>query len=161
MAEDTLQDYRRAGHFPPMETADSIDELLLGAREGKYLAIMAYLHQTPQIDQAMTRLRQKISDGYKIATTLGYGPRFLHSTGQLHKGGPDKGLFLQFTAETEIDLPIPGKDFPFDVVTKAQATGDLLALKSLGRRIVRINSGSDDEDTIMSLINHLASPDSG
>lgn len=156
MAARMLQEYRNTAHFPPVGTADSIDELLLDAGKGKYLAIMAYLRQTPRLDQALASLRRRIGKGHKMATTLGYGPRFLHSTGQLHKGGPDKGLFLQLTAETDTDLPVPGKDCTFGVVAQAQATGDLLALKSLGRRIVRINFAKEDDGTITSLIDQLA-----
>ena len=70
---------------------------------------MAYTRQTAEIDQVLATLRAKLTEQHHLATTLGYGPRFLHSTGQLHKGGPDSGLFLQITTEHERDLPIPGK----------------------------------------------------
>lgn len=75
----------------------------------------------------------------RSATTLGYGPRFLHSTGQLHKGGPNKGLFLQFVDEPPADLPVPETDYNFKVLIRAQALGDFRALMERGRRVLRIN----------------------
>jgi len=92
---------------------------------------------------------------HSIATTFGYGPRYLHSTGQLHKGGPDKGLFLQITAGHGNNLPIPGEPYTFDVVADAQALGDLQALSSLGRRVARIHLDDGDEAGAGSLSSRL------
>jgi hypothetical protein len=78
-----------------------------------------------------------------LATTLGYGPRFLHSTGQLHKGGPNTGLFLQITAEDRVALPIPGQPYDFSTLKAAQALGDRQALRQHGRRVLSINLGPD------------------
>jgi hypothetical protein len=83
-----------------------------------------------------------------IATTLGYGPRFLHSTGQLHKGGPDNGLFLQITADHTEDVSIPGEPYSFGVLADAQALGDLRALQDLGRSVIRLHLGAEVEDEL-------------
>ena len=117
--------------------------LLAESRSGDYLAIMSYLPASSAVDDALRDLRRKVMQGYRIATTHGYGPRFLHSTGQLHKGGPDTGIFLQLTQSHTEDMPIPGWPFSFGVLADAQALGDLQALQSLGRRTVSINVGDD------------------
>ena len=117
--------------------------LLAESRSGDYLAIMSYLPASSAVDDALRDLRRKVMQGYRIATTHGYGPRFLHSTGQLHKGGPDTGIFLQLTQSHTEDIPIPGWPFSFGVLADAQAIGDLQALQSLGRRTVFINVGDD------------------
>ena len=84
-----------------------------------------------------------LQDGLHIPTTLGYGPRFLHSTGQFHKGGPNTGLFLQLTAEDAKDVPIPGAPYTFGVFKRAQALGDLEALEKHGRRVGHIDLGKE------------------
>jgi glucose-6-phosphate isomerase/transaldolase/glucose-6-phosphate isomerase len=150
-----LQEYTASGKLPTVETAGSIAELLTKAEKGTYLAIMAYLRQTPGIDKALAELRQKVVERYGIATTLGYGPRFLHSTGQLHKGGPDTGLFLQITVDNEGAIPIPGMPYTFGVIAAAQALGDFQALKSLGRNIVRVHFSRGDEAEILNLVSEL------
>jgi len=129
--------------------------LLAEARQGDYLAIMAYIRQTPEVDQALAELRRKVTKQYRIVTTLGYGPRLLHSTGQLHKGGANTGLFLQLTADHEKDLPIPGEPYTFGVLADAQALGDLQTLQSLGRRVVRIHLSSGGGATIRTLVGKL------
>ncbi len=88
-------------------------------------------------------MRQTIRDKKQVATTLGYGPRFLHSTGQLHKGGPDTGIFLQLTADDTPDIAIPGQAYSFGVLKNAQAQGDGEVLAERGRRVLRIHLGSD------------------
>jgi len=103
----------------------------------------------------LTDLRRKVVERYYIATTFGYGPRFLHSTGQLHKGGPNTGLFLQVTADHEKDLSIPGKPYTFGVVADAQALGDLQALQSAGRRVIRIHLSQGGEAAIRQLASQL------
>lgn len=136
-----LEAYRKSGRLPDTpDTKDglSLKELLAKVKPDSYLAIMAYLNPTLEVDQALTELRQRVTARYRIATTLGYGPRFLHSTGQLHKGGPASGLFLQITAEHEPSLPIPGAPYSFGVLAEAQAGGDLQALKSRRRPVANI-----------------------
>jgi hypothetical protein len=134
-----LQEYQKSGQILQVTSEDSFANLLSKAKPGDYLAIMAYLHQTPNVDAALMNLRENVMKRYCIATTLGYGPRFLHSTGQLHKGGPNSGIFLQLTTAHEDKLPIQGKPYTFDVLTDAQAAGDLRALLALNRRVARIH----------------------
>ena len=150
-----LQEYTASGNLPSIETASSVTELLTKAEKRNYLAIMAYLRQTPGTDKALAELRRKVIERYGIATTLGYGPRFLHSTGQLHKGGPNTGLFLQITVDHETDIPIPGMPCTFGVVTAAQALGDLQTLQSLGRNVARVQLNRGDEEDILKVVSKL------
>lgn len=156
MTENVLEQYESAGELPAMEDPGSIKDLLNMVGPGDYLAIMAYVPQTPELDLALDRLRHKITERHGIATTMGYGPRFLHSTGQLHKGGPSSGLFLQFTADHPKDIDIPGTPFTFGVLADAQAVGDLRALKSSNRRAIRVNLGSDFEGAILRLLDEMS-----
>ncbi len=99
-----------------------------------YFAILAYLPPDPAVAERLQRIRNRVRQTHGVATTLGFGPRFLHSTGQLHKGGPDTGVFLQLTAEPSKDLPIPGWQESFGILIAAQALGDLTSLQRRGRR---------------------------
>ena len=119
----------------------SFSEILSEARPGDYLAIMAYVRQTPEVDLALESLRRSVTERHGIVTTLGYGPRFLHSTGQLHKGGPASGLFLQLTADHGDDLSIPGEAYSFGTLADSQVLGDLEALRASGRRVARVDLG--------------------
>jgi glucose-6-phosphate isomerase len=123
--------------------AATLARFLAQARAGDYVALMAYLTEEPAVDQALRGIRTRLRDGTRLATTLGYGPRFLHSTGQYHKGGPPTGLFLQITAEDIEDAPVPGTPYTFGVFKRAQAMGDLQALRKRGRRVVRIHVGRE------------------
>jgi hypothetical protein len=120
-------------------SAEELARFLEGIRPGDYLALMAYLPPTPENDRRLAAARLRLRDRLKVATTLGYGPRFLHSTGQLHKGGPPVGHFLQITDPVRDDLPIPGEPFGFGTLEAAQAEGDLRALRSRGRPAIRID----------------------
>jgi glucose-6-phosphate isomerase/transaldolase/glucose-6-phosphate isomerase len=148
MTENVLGQFENSGKLPNMEDSAALDKLLSQAGPGDYLAIMAYIRQTPAIDQALDALRRRVMEKYGIATTMGYGPRFLHSTGQLHKGGPGSGLFLQLTGEHAQDLAIPDAPFTFGVLADGQAVGDLQALRASGRRAVRVDLGTDPESAI-------------
>ena len=106
-------------------------------------------------DQILTDLRRKVIEKHRIVATSGYGPRLLHSTGQLHKGGPNTGLFLQVTTDHKKDLPIPGEPYTFGMLADAQALGDLQALQSLGRRVARIHSDTGDVAAIKKLVSEL------
>ena len=139
---DVLREIESSGVLPDAGPTGSIDDLLRHARPGDYLAIMAYVHPTPETDRALAGLRRAVMERHKIATTLGYGPRLLHSTGQLHKHGPNTGLFLQIVSDDDPDTPIPGKAYSFGALAKAQAMGDYRALTQLRRPIVRIDPGS-------------------
>jgi len=114
-------------------------------RTGDYVAINAYLERTPTVHDAFQRIRVLVRDVKGVATTLGYGPRFLHSTGQLHKGGPASGVFLQVTADYGEDLDIPGEPYSFGTLVAAQALGDMKSLCSRNRRVIRIHLGCDVE----------------
>jgi len=109
------------------------------AQKGDYLGLQAYLTPSPSTTEALQSIRHALLKKTRLATTLGYGPRFLHSTGQLHKGGPNSGLFLQLVDEPEQDLAVPETDFTFGALIRAQALGDLGALRQRGRRVIRIN----------------------
>ena len=118
----------------------AVAQLLGLARPGiDYVAILAYVPKDPDIEGRLQAIRARIGAATGAATTLGFGPRFLHSTGQLHKGGPDTGVFLQLTAEPSKDLPIPGWDESFGTLIAAQALGDLASLQKRGRRALRIH----------------------
>ena len=121
----------------------SVASLLEQALPGDYLAIVSYMPVDAEADRLLDELRSKIMERYCIATTAGYGPRYLHSTGQLHKGGPGSGLYLQLTTNRSQELPIPGQPYGFDVLAAAQAIGDYQALTNLGRRLVSLNLGDD------------------
>jgi len=155
LTEHILEEYGNTGHLPQTSSAATVTELLAEVEEGKYFAIMAYFRQTVEVNEALLDLRRRIVQRYCIATTLGYGPRFLHSTGQLHKGGPNSGLFLQLTAEHEKDLLIPGKPYTFGVVVDAQATGDFQALCAAGRRVASIHLAHQDNYDIRQLTEKL------
>ena len=117
---------------------------------------MAYIQQTPEVDSALYALRRNLAERHRIATTLGLGPRFLHSTGQLHKGGPDTALFVQLTEEHAEDVPIPGRPYSFGTLADAQALGDLKALQATGRPVARVQMGSDPVSSILRLAEELA-----
>ncbi|MBI2831214.1 MAG: bifunctional transaldolase/phosoglucose isomerase [Chloroflexi bacterium] len=151
-----LQEFSESKRFSQAETTGSLADLLANADKGKYLAIMAYIRETTEADEALADFRHKIVERYHIATTLGYGPRFLHSSGQLHKGGPGTGLFLQLTTDHERDIPVPGKPYTFGVVADAQALGDLEALKALGRKVVRIHLARGNAESIGKLLGEPA-----
>ena len=121
------------------------------ARAGDYAAITAYLETTPARERLLQSLRLSWRDRLRIATTIGYGPRFLHSTGQLHKGGPASGLFLQIIGGDEDDLSIPGAPYSFGTLKQAQALGDFQSLQSKQRRVVRVLLGSDVEAGLRAL----------
>ena len=156
MTDGVLQGYGRSGRLQHAETASSLKQLLSGARSGDYLAIMAYLSETPVVDKALNTLRRKVTAQYRVATTLGYGPRFLHSTGQLHKGGPASGIFLQLTVDHGEDVAVPSQPYTFGVLADAQALGDLQALQASGLRVVRVHLDSEVSAGIHSLVEGLA-----
>ena len=94
------------------------------AKAGDYVAMLAYIDRTPAHITAMQKMRHAVRDKKKLATCLGFGPRFLHSTGQAYKGGPNSGVFLQITTSDPADLPVPGAKYTFGIVKSAQARGD-------------------------------------
>jgi glucose-6-phosphate isomerase len=124
----------------PVTVDGAVAQLLSTVRGGTdYVAILAYMPMEPDVEELLQRIRQRIGHATGAATTLGFGPRFLHSTGQLHKGGPDTGVFLQLTADPSKDLPIPGWEETFGTLISAQALGDLASLQRRGRRAIRLH----------------------
>jgi transaldolase/glucose-6-phosphate isomerase len=111
--------------------------------KGDYFAIIAYLQMHPPVEDSLQGVRHGVRDDKKAATCLGFGPRFLHSTGQAYKGGPNTGVFLQLTCDDAKDVPVPGQKYTFGIVKAAQARGDFQVLAERGRRALRIHLGAD------------------
>ena len=114
------------------------------ARPGDYFAILAYVSPNPTVDKEIAAIRKAVVEHCGIATTFGYGPRYLHSTGQLHKGGPNTGLFLQITQDYRDTIDIPGVQYDFAQLNYAQYIGDFEALEARGRRVIRVHLAGDD-----------------
>jgi glucose-6-phosphate isomerase len=161
--ESLLADYRRDGAFrmpltvvsepglaatadpatlgeTPPSVAAAVRALVGSLAAGDYFAVLAYLPPDPAVFVALDRLRVAVRDALGMATTVGIGPRYLHSTGQLHKGGPPSGVYLMLSAEPERDLPIPGRAETFGTLIAAQAAGDLAALQARARRVLRLHA---------------------
>jgi len=134
-----------AASVPAARAGQAVADLLGHARDGSYFAIMAYTTSTEVSTHALRQIRASIRDGSRLATTAGYGPRFLHSTGQLHKGGPPVGLFLQIVQQDARDVPVPGEPYGFSTLKQAQALGDLRSLESRNYPVVRVDLGSSPE----------------
>lgn len=122
---------------------DMIAQTVGGLQPGGYLGLQAYLPPDPAIEDALGRLRGRITEISGVPTTFGYGPRYLHSTGQAHKGGPAGGVFLQIVDRPRTQVRIPGADYDFSKLIAAAAEGDYFALRKAGRRVLRIDVGSD------------------
>jgi transaldolase/glucose-6-phosphate isomerase len=116
-----------------------LSAFLAQGRPGEYVALNAYLPRNDHYNDLLTRARIAIRKHTRLATTVGFGPRFLHSTGQLHKGGPNTGLFLEITADPVQDVEIPGERLTFGTLERAQALGDMEALLARGRRVLRLH----------------------
>ncbi len=153
LARQMVAEYMQKGALPEGEaaplTAEALNEFLAQARQGDYVTLQAYVQPTAETDAALLALRTRLRDRFRLATTVGYGPRFLHSTGQLHKGDGGNGLFIQFTADDPRDAPIPDEagspdsTMTFGVLKAAQALGDYQALRDAGRRVIRFHLGDD------------------
>jgi transaldolase/glucose-6-phosphate isomerase len=128
---------------PASKSRAGLKSLLAKAKPGSYFAIMAYATRTPAADSAIAAIRTAVRDRKNVATTAGYGPRFLHSTGQLHKGGPKTGLFLQVVQDDARDVPIPGQPFTFSVLKQSQSLGDLKSLTSRRLPVLRVTLGRE------------------
>jgi transaldolase/glucose-6-phosphate isomerase len=142
---------------PDLPAADeaALKELLGGAAPPHYVAIMGWVQPSEEFDAAIAELRAKIRDQTKATTTFGYGPRFLHSTGQFHKGGPPTGIFLQLVHDGEDDVPVPGEDFTFGKLKAAQADGDLLTLRDHGLPAERVRLEGDPAAALRELTGRL------
>jgi len=160
--------YKKTGELPlekPLiATAETWNVFLSKTKPGDYIALLAYLTPTPETDFALQILRLKLRDRSRLAVTFGYGPRYLHSTGQLHKGDGGRGHFILLTSESGGDIAIPQEPgseasrISFGVLKKAQALGDQQALQAKGRHIIRLHLGPAPEAEIMTLSRLLAPP---
>ena len=137
-AKDKTAEILASGDDPQVEPEGSADELLAQARPGDYVAILAFVNPTQANEIRLRALADRAREATGCAVTWGFGPRYLHSTGQLHKGGPDTGLFLQVVDDTGDEIPIPGQPFGFGKLIRAQAAGDFASLQERGRRAARI-----------------------
>lgn len=166
-ARKLTDEYEKAGSLPPetpffetdgvklFSTEQYSGELMTGdpslrsivqshlskIKEGDYFALLAYIQMDRQSEDLLESIRAKVLEKHRVATCLGFGPRFLHSTGQAYKGGPNSGVFLQITCDDEFDLPVPGQKYTFGVVKAAQARGDFQVLLDRGRRALRVHLG--------------------
>ena len=163
-----LDEYKKNGELPAQEVGaegrgltayaerETIDQLGAGSSleefvarhlgrvgAGDYVALLDYIQETPEHEEVIQAIRTHLRDAQRVATTTGYGPRFLHSTGQLHKGGSASGVFIQITADTAEDVPLPNEPFTFGTLKQAQALGDFQSLASRSRRAIRIHLGED------------------
>jgi glucose-6-phosphate isomerase len=161
--KELLGTFERRGHLDPRKElatdesltiygaedsdAKSVAEVLRAhlatIKPGDYVALLNYIEETPEIDQKLQELRLQLRDATRCATTIGYGPRFLHSTGQLHKGGPNTGVFFQIIANDKVDFAVPGEPYTFSILKQAQALGDFRALAKRGRRVIGIDLGDN------------------
>ncbi|MEP6972522.1 MAG: bifunctional transaldolase/phosoglucose isomerase [Actinomycetota bacterium] len=116
---------------------------LARAGAGDYVALLAYIEMTPGNETLLNEIRALVRDARRVATCVGFGPRFQHSTGQAYKGGPNTGVFLQITCDDVVDLPVPGHRYSFGVVKEAEARSDLDVLSTRGRRVLRLHLGMD------------------
>jgi len=112
-------------------------------KAGDYFAVLAYIQMDAEHEQALEGIRHAVRDSKHVATCLGFGPRFLHSTGQAYKGGPNTGVFLQITCDDSVQLPVPGQKYSFGIVKAAQARGDFQVLAERGRRALRVHLAGD------------------
>jgi transaldolase / glucose-6-phosphate isomerase len=138
-AKDKTNDVLATGQDPSLESEGSIDALAAQAQEGDYCCVQAFVAPSEENDRRIARIAGELRSRTGCVVTHGYGPRYLHSTGQLHKGGPNTGLFLQVVDDGGEELEIPGKPFGFRRLIRAQAAGDFESLKERGRRVARVH----------------------
>ncbi len=132
--------------------ASFLEAHLWNIAENDYFAILAYIEMDAEHEQILQQIRTQVLEHYNVATCLGFGPRFLHSTGQAYKGGANNGVFLQITSDDEIDVPVPGQKFTFGVVKSAQARGDFQVLIDRGRKALRVHLTKDVEGGLQTLL---------
>jgi transaldolase/glucose-6-phosphate isomerase len=165
LARKMVAQYAETGQLPAGSSSplapEALTDFLAQAQPGAYVALQAYLQPEAQTEAALQEVRTRIRDQFRLATTIGYGPRFLHSTGQLHKGDAGRGLFIQLTADDEKDVSIPDEagspasSITFGVLKAAQALGDQEALVSTGRRVIRFHLGHDVVGGLTQLVEAL------
>jgi transaldolase / glucose-6-phosphate isomerase len=147
--KELLESFGRSGR---LDERDEVDAEVFTIKPGDYIAFLNFIEETPDTDRRFQELRTHLRDTTKCAVTVGYGPRFLHSTGQLHKGGPDTGVFFQIIADDQTDFPIPGEDYTFSILKQAQALGDFRALSKRGRRVIGIEINSTSLGTLEHIV---------
>ena len=135
--------------------AKYLEAHLARLEENDYFALLAYIEMNAENEKALQAIREKVLETKLVATCLGFGPRFLHSTGQAYKGGGNNGVFLQITSDDEFDLPVPGQKYSFGVVKTAQARGDFQVLLDRERRALRVHLGSDVKSGLDKLLNQI------
>ena len=153
-AEPTIEEGELALYDDDAEIesiAEYLEQFLKQASAGDYVAVMAYMDRNEAHTAALQRIQRVIAEKLGVAATIGFGPRFLHSTGQLHKGGPNTGLFLQITCCADRDLEIPGREYGFGVLISSQAAGDLTALRDNDRRAIRVDIRGEVEAGLQAL----------
>jgi glucose-6-phosphate isomerase len=138
-AKDKTNEVLETGKEPELRPEGSVDSLLTRAQEGDYVCVQAFIEPSEENDRRIADLVRKLRRRSGLVVTHGYGPRYLHSTGQLHKGGPNTGLFLQVVDDPGDEIPIPDKPFGFRRLIRAQAAGDFDSLKERGRRVARVH----------------------
>ena len=121
-------------------------------KPGDYFGVLGYIEMNPDHEARLQEIRHAVRDQEHVATVLGFGPRFLHSTGQAYKGGPNSGVFVQITADDAKDVPVPGQKYTFGIVKAAQARGDFQVLAERGRRALRVHLGSDVDAGLTKLL---------
>jgi transaldolase/glucose-6-phosphate isomerase len=156
-AKDNTKRVLESGSIPELAQAgnDDLKKLLGDAQPPHYVAIMGYLPPSEELDAAVAELRTAIRQATGATTTFGYGPRYLHSTGQLHKGGPPTGRFLQLVAEPERDVDIPGADYSFGTLIAAQSAGDLQTLRDHGLPAERVKLEGDPASAVRALTRRI------
>jgi hypothetical protein len=137
-AKDKTNEVLATGTEPELEPEGSIEELLAQAKEGDYACVQAFIEPTAENNGRIADLVARLRRESGLVVTHGYGPRYQHSTGQLHKGGPNTGLFIQIVEDYGGELAIPGKPFGFARLIRAQAAGDFESLRERGRRVARV-----------------------
>ncbi len=169
LANESMKEYQKNGKLPEQKPVidnsdisvfgevkkdkvdDALKEFLSQGKNNTYVAVMAFIPPNKKTDETLESLRKTIRDKYKYAVTIGYGPRFLHSTGQLHKGDGNHGLFIQITSEIGENIEVPEKGYSFGTLITAQAQGDMKALLNRGRKVIRFHLKGDLPGKINSL----------
>jgi len=153
-----LEGFRTNGRLPeqvsstPAESAKALSDHV---RTGSYVAVLAYTRPSIPFETAIRRFRKLLVERYHVATTFGYGPRYLHSTGQLHKGGPNSGIFLELIDRMTPDVPIPGQPFSFGTLAQAQAAGDLESLRAHDRYAIPMQLAANPAVTVQAITKAL------
>jgi glucose-6-phosphate isomerase/transaldolase/glucose-6-phosphate isomerase len=154
-----LEVFRSTGRLPEQSDAgpkEAARDLASHLQAGAYVSVLAYTTPSRPFEIAVSRLRKALVSQHHVTTTFGYGPRYLHSTGQLHKGGPNTGIFLELVDRMTPDANIPGKPFSFGTLAEAQAAGDLESLRAHHRHAIRVRLGRDQAATVNALTAALA-----